>query len=151
MTATRKKKWIWVLLLVANLAFIWGNSLMDGSQSGQLSGGILAWINSFLGLEEAGAEFLHHLIRKAAHFTEFACLGALLTWGCGMAGHIGVSLYTLPLFGSLTAACIDETIQIYVAGRGSSLLDVWTDAAGALTGMMLLLLGHHLCKKYKQE
>ena len=150
MIATKKRKWIWALLLVANLAFIWGNSLLDGSQSGSMSGGILAWINSFLGLDEAGAEILHHLIRKTAHFTEFACLGMLLTWGCGMAQLNGVSLYTLPLFGSLTAACIDETIQIYVAGRGSSLLDVWTDAAGALTGMMFLLIGHHVWKKHKR-
>ena len=55
MIATGKRKCIWALLLIANLAFIWGNSLLDGTRSGSMSGGILAWINSLLGLDEAGA------------------------------------------------------------------------------------------------
>jgi len=151
MTETRKRKWICTLLLIANLSFIWGNSLMDGSRSGDLSGGVLAWINQFLGLGEAGAEMLHHLIRKAAHFTEFACLGALLAWRCGMGGVEKTYLVTTPLLGAMMAACVDETIQIYVEGRGSSLTDVWVDTFGALTGIMLLILGHHVCKKCKKQ
>ena len=147
MIATKKRKWICTLLLIANLAFIWGNSLLPGSESGELSGGIMAWINSILGLDEAGAEMLHHLIRKAAHFTEFACLGALICWYCGMGGVEKMYLVTTPLLGALLAACTDETIQIYVEGRGSSLKDVWVDTFGALTGIMLLILGHHLLMK----
>ena len=81
---TEKKKKICWLLIGLNLAFIWGNSLVNGTDSGQLSGGIMAWMNSFLGLGEAGTQTLHLLIRKAAHFTEFASLGILLAWGCCM-------------------------------------------------------------------
>ena len=65
----QKKKMICTALIILNLAFIWGNSLISGEDSGNMSGGILVWINSFLGLDEAGAAVLHHLIRKAAHFT----------------------------------------------------------------------------------
>ena len=147
MIATRKRKNICTLLLIANLAFIWGNSLAPGEVSGDMSGGILVWINSILGLDESGAEILHTLIRKAAHFTEFACLGALLAWGCGMGGVEKAYLVTTPLLGAMMAACVDETIQIYVEGRGSSLLDVWVDVGGGLTGIILVLLGHHLLRK----
>ena len=149
MSRTRFWKAVCALLLVFNLAFIWGNSLLDGKQSAKLSNGIVAMDSSTQdkGIDEL--EALQKLVRKAAHLAEFACLGMLLTWGCYLAGTKGVSLYTLPLFGGMTAACIDETIQHFVAGRTSDLLDVWMDEAGALMGMMLFLLGHHVWKKYK--
>ena len=148
MIQERKKKIIGILLIGANMAFIWGNSLMTGADSGALSGGILAWINSILGLGEAGAETLHLLIRKAAHFTEFACLGVLLAWNCRMSGLCGSRAVTLPLLIALLTACTDETIQIFVEGRGSSLLDVWVDTAGTLTGILILAIGYHLKKKH---
>ena len=147
MIASRKRKILCAVLIAANLAFIWGNSLLPGTDSGNLSGGIMAWINSFLGLGEADAETLHLLIRKCAHFTEFACLGALLCWRCGMADVKGAASGAFPLLGSILAACTDETIQIFVDGRGSSLLDVWVDTFGAMAGIILLLLGHHLRKR----
>ena len=147
MIVTKKRKILCAALIAANLAFIWGNSLLPGSDSGNLSGGIMAWINSFLGLGEAGAETLHLLIRKGAHFTEFACLGLLLTWHFGMAEVKDAAHVAYPLLGSVLAACTDETIQIFVDGRGSSLLDVWVDTFGALAGIILLLLGHYLRKR----
>ena len=147
MIASRKRKILCAALIAANLAFIWGNSLLPGTDSGNLSGGIMTWINSFLGLGEAGAETLHLLIRKGAHFTEFACLGALLCWRVRLAKGKGMALAAYPFLGSLLAACTDETIQIFVDGRGSSLLDVWVDTFGALAGIILLLLGHHLRKR----
>ena len=147
MIVTKKRKILCAVLIAANLAFIWGNSLLPGTDSGNLSGGIMAWINSFLGLGEAGAETLHLLIRKGAHFTEFACLGLLLTWHFGMAEVKDAAQVAYPLLGSVLAACTDETIQIFVDGRGSSLLDVWVDTFGAMAGIILLLLGHHLRKR----
>ena len=147
MTGTKKRKTICSLLIGLNLAFIWGNSLVNGADSGAFSGGIMAWINGFLGLGAAGAEILHLLIRKAAHFTEFASLGMLLAWGCCMKNCSGGTRLTGPLLAGVLAACIDETIQIFVDGRGSSLLDVWVDIFGVLTGIVILLLGHHYRKK----
>ena len=141
----RKKRTFCTVLLMLNLAFIWGNSLVTGEDSGNLSGGILAWVNSFLGLDEAGAALLHHLIRKAAHFTEFACLGALLTWNSLLRGEKHRAL--LPALLGMAAAVVDESIQLFTPDRGPSLTDVWIDTSGVVTGMMLLLLGHHLMKK----
>ena len=145
MTAIRKKKMICTALIVLNLAFIWGNSLVKGEDSGNLSGSILAWINSFLGLDEAGAALLHHLIRKAAHFTEFACLGALTAWRCRLSEENHPVL--LPALLGLAAAVVDESIQLFTPDRGSSLTDVWIDTSGVVTGILLLLLGHYLMKK----
>ena len=147
MTVTLRRKRVCTLLIALNLAFIWGNSLMTGAESGSLSGGILAWINSVLGLGESGSEILHLLIRKAAHFSEFACLGALLCWRLGMAEQKGAQLAAFSLLGGLLAACTDETIQFFVDGRGSSLIDVWIDACGTASGIAITMIGHHLRKK----
>ena len=143
----RKRKLLCTGLILANLAFIWGNSLMDGADSGNLSGGIMAWINSILGLDESGAQLLHHLIRKAAHFTEFACLGCLLAWRWGMDNAPNRIL--LPALLGMAAAVVDETIQMFTPDRGPSLKDVWIDTSGVVTGVMLLILGQYVWKKYK--
>lgn len=145
MMGTSRKKILCAALIALNLAFIWGNSLVSGEDSGALSGGIMDWINSFLGLDEAGATLLHHLIRKAAHFTEFTCLGTLLAWACRLNGEKHSLLF--PALLGMGAAVVDESIQMFTLDRGPSLTDVWIDTSGVVTGIMLLLLGHHLMKK----
>ena len=143
MSMNRKK--LATVLIALNLVFIWGNSLMTGTDSGNLSGGIMAWLNAFLGLGPEGAQLLHLLIRKAAHFTEFACLGALLAWRClqGKETHY----MAFPALLGMAAGLVDETIQLFTPDRGPSLTDVWIDTSGAVAGMMLLVLGHHLWKR----
>ena len=149
MKRTRKRMILCMLLLVAVLAFIWGNSLTNGETSGNLSGGIMEWINTFLRLEEDGADKLHRLIRKGAHFTEFACLGLLLTWLFGMMGEKKGHLFCMPLLFGMMAACVDETIQVFVPDRGPSPVDIWIDTCGVAAGIVILLIGHfYYCKKH---
>ena len=131
------KKHLLTILILLNLALIWGNSLMTGLDSEAVSGGILAFIGRFFPvlLTEAG----HTFLRKAAHFSEFALLGLLL---CGR--HRLVHRSTPPhLMGSgLAVACIDETIQIFTPGRASSLIDVWIDTAGFALGFVVIYLAN---------
>lgn len=139
-----KKKFA-TILLVLNLAFIWGNSLRTGSASQETSTGILDWINYYLNLGETEAALLHHLIRKAAHFAEFACLGALLAWHSLLREE--KHIFAFPALLGMAAGLVDETIQLFTPDRGPSLTDVWLDTSGAVAGIMLLLLGHHLIKR----
>ncbi len=135
------------VLLLANLMLIWGNSLIPGEISGRISGFAVELIGKLLGFTPGESQAGHGLLRKIAHFSEFACFGMLLTWRLGMGGKTGSDLVARTLLGSLTTACLDETIQIFVDGRGSSLLDVWIDACGAAVGMAVLLFGHYLINK----
>ena len=121
-------------LVALNLAFIWGNSLMDGQTSSELSGGLLAWLKSFL----EGLNIQEFVLRKLAHFSEFALLGFLSAELFRTVGERGAHRVASPLLLGLLAACADETIQRFVDGRGSSLVDVWIDTAGALAGICLL-------------
>ena len=138
-------------LLIVNLAVIWGNSLLPGEISGKISGFATELIGKLLGLTPGESQGGHGLLRKLAHFSEFACLGMLLTWRLAMGKQTGRNLICQTLLGGMMAACLDETIQIFVDGRGSSLLDVWIDTCGACVGMTILLFGHHLCKKKKHN
>jgi len=137
----RRKKFLFLALTAANLALIWGNSLMTGESSGNFSGAVVAFLSRFLPF--FSGEMGHTLLRKLAHFCEFACLGLLM----------GTTLrfYGKPVFRAtglgLAAACVDETIQLFVPGRASSLIDVWIDTAGFATGLLILMLGYTFTRK----
>ena len=135
-------------LLICLLVFIWGNSLMPGEISGAISDWVKELLAKFLptGLEEEDDG--GHLIRKLAHFTEFACLGLLLTWLFGMMGEKKGHLFCMPLLFGMMAACMDETIQVFTPDRGPSPIDIWIDTCGVAAGIMILILGYYyICKK----
>ena len=136
-------------LLVLNLAVIWGNSLLSGAESGQMSGGILTFVMELLRIPAEFADAIHLIIRKLAHLTEFACLAALISWNLGMGKEKNVCRMLLAVLLAMAAALADETIQLYTPDRGPSLLDVWIDTLGASLGMTVMQLGYHLKKKNK--
>lgn len=143
MIRTEKRLRLCTALLIVNLAFIWGNSLLPGEISGAFSNWVKELLSAFL--PGGGGASGGGLLRKLAHFTEFACLGMCLTWRMGMLKkHPGFAL----LLGS-AAACVDETIQRFIPDRGPSIFDVGIDTCGVLTGMTLLLVGHYLIKRKK--
>lgn len=139
---TKKRKAavaVLTVLLLANLCFIWGNSLVSRSDSHDLSVGVLGFLPGFLRDLFPDQEQLVHIVRKAAHFTEFACLGGL---SCGLlAATRAVKRH--PFFhvwaGGFFVAAIDETIQIFT-GRGSQFQDVWLDFAGFSAGLLAVLV-----------
>ena len=91
-----------------------------------------------LGHPAAAARLTEHMVRKAAHFCEYTMEGFFLLLGTRLFTHKLRFLSWPVLLGLLTALC-DETIQLFYAGRGSSVTDVWIDFAGVLTGMALAM------------
>jgi len=126
-------------LLAANLLFIWGNSLLPASLSGAISGWIkeLFW---FLFPQSGSQGQGEGLLRKLAHFLEFAALGALLCWLFAMLRK-NTWAFLLPAVGcSCLTACIDETLQLFVPGRSAKLADVGIDLAGSVLAAILFSL-----------
>ncbi|MBP3684794.1 MAG: VanZ family protein [Oscillospiraceae bacterium] len=146
MIRTDKRLRICTALLICNLAFIWGNSLLPGEISGAISDFVKELIAMFLpaGPDQAPGG---GLLRKIAHFTEFTALGALLGWLFGMLNRGKL----LPFGCGVLAASIDETIQRFVPDRGPSIKDVCIDSCGVLTGIVLLYLGHTYLKRKHLE
>ena len=140
------KKHLLSILILLNLALIWGNSMMTGLSSEAVSGGILEILGRFIPalLTEAG----HTFLRKAAHFSEFALLALLF---CGR--HRLVHRNTPPhLVGfGMAVACIDETIQIFTPGRASSLIDVWIDTSGFALGLFVIVTVYAIYNKIKGD
>lgn len=129
-------------LLAMNLVFIWGNSLLPGEVSGAFSDWVKEVLAMLLPGMEAGRQGTG-LLRKIAHFTEFCTLGMCLGWLAGMLARP----QCWALAGGVLAACIDETIQVFVPDRGPSLFDVGIDSCGVLTGIALLQIGYSIVKQ----
>ena len=131
------KKWKWKILILFYLCFIYGNSLTPAVISSKESGYFLIRIQNLLSGAGIDAWWLtEHLVRKAAHFTEYAGLGFLLAMNTGA----GIAPVFCHLKQNLTAAIfmpfIDETIQLLVEGRSGQISDVWLDMAGIFAGGM---------------
>ena len=139
MVRTKKRLWLCAGLILFNIAFIWGNSLLTAELSRALSGwvrNILSFLFSSDGSEVAGGG--DHLLRKLAHFTEFTCLGLLLSWLVRMLRPKSWEYYLMPLVGGCMVACVDELIQNFVPGRGPGILDVGIDTLGVTLGIVLI-------------
>ena len=135
-----------VILTVAifgTVCFIFSNSMqtggVDSSSASQAVQDFLQGLLRRLGHPAAAARLTEHMVRKAAHFCEYMLEGFLLLLGVRLFSRKLRFLSWPALLGLLTALC-DETIQLFYAGRGSSVTDVWIDFAGVVTGMAAALL-----------
>ena len=140
MICTQRRMRLCITLLVCNLIFIWGNSLLPGEISGALSGFVKDVIRWLLGRKETGDSAGHGLLRKLMHLTEFLCLGMCLRWLFGMRLRKPVLHWTLPLGAGLLAALVDEGIQLFVPDRGPSFYDVGIDFTGVTLGVVIISL-----------
>ena len=138
---------IYLILTLFWTAGIFLHSAMPAAASNAESGGVLAVVQMILPWITPcviHGRITHGVLRKAAHFLEFAVLGILLT-----GTFHGARNFTLakPMLFAVLTAMTDETIQSFTPGRNCALSDVWLDAAGALTGAVLLWLIFKLRKK----
>ena len=131
------KKTILLVITIMTAMFIFLNSAMSADDSSAESDFILMItenIASFLHIHDILSETI---IRKLAHFTEFAVLGLFLSLTvrefCGtFKGQIFKILFLL-----LAAPVADETIQYFPVGRSAEVKDVLIDFFGAVTGLIV--------------
>lgn len=138
-----KTRKIWVIILslviVANIAFIWWNSLKSKSESQLLSLGVLRLIRPLLDAIFSPENVTDHLVRKLAHFAEFGALGTELLLLTVLLHKVKLQSVLNCLFAGLVVAVVDETIQIFSA-RGSQVADIWIDFSGVVAGGLIALL-----------
>lgn len=129
----KKSGWVLPTLIGAVTLFIWAQSLLPGEVSGQESGFFARLLAALFGLESLPT-WLHALVRKAAHFTEFAVLGGLWS-GYGRRRSLRWSW----LYG-LAVAATDECLQFIQPDRGPAVMDVAIDYAGYFCGWLVVFL-----------
>ena len=135
----RRKKYIFIVLVVLWTLFIWNNSLAPSDESSMQSGWILNLIDSIMGSLPFG-DSTEFVVRKAAHMFEFFVLAIL--W-CNLIPYYcedGRWKLLIPFGLTVVTAMADETIQLHVPGRSGEVRDVCVDATGALIGIVLFLI-----------
>ena len=133
------KRIIVPILTVLVMSFIFFESSLPADLSARQSGFLAKLLGQF------GTPEVTFWIRKAAHFTEFAVLGLLLsflferiTFKQIQRDSARVLLKRILAF--LTGAfygATDEIHQLFVPGRSCELRDVGIDAAGVLFGVLI--------------
>jgi VanZ family protein len=93
----------------------------------------LAWAAVIFGLSsvsslDTGLGFWDYVLRKLAHVTEYAILGALLAHALRRRDALAVGL-------GIAYAATDELHQHFVPGRVGAPLDVLIDGVGVLVGV----------------
>lgn len=104
-----------------------------GEESKELSENILTIIISRL-----GEIVTHNVLRKIAHFTEYAALGFFL---CGaLYFTFGVNKLYIALIPCALYAVSDEVHQYFVPERACRIFDVFIDSCGSSVGIIIFLL-----------
>ena len=142
----KHKSSLFLILTILTAVMIFCFSAQDGEDSSALSGGLSVAVAKIIkpGFDqlpiveqESLLSSLGFIIRKIAHFSEFALLGVFLLllfnalkmrWKAPL-GWIAGTLY----------ACTDELHQMAVSARGPTWQDVCIDSAGVLFGVLLAL------------
>lgn len=140
-----KKWWPWICLglTLGWMALIFGFSAQTGETSGSASALIaepltrlIARITEPVTQEERAALYrmIDNVVRKTAHFAEYAVLGGLLAMLGSFIHFHGV---WLPWLLGTLYACTDEWHQAYSPGRACAPMDVLIDACGVLAGILI--------------
>ena len=155
MKRNSKLLWLYGLLTLAVMGLIFFMSSRDATESGGMS----RWL-----VETAFGRMLIRLLprltdqgpeidlRKYAHMAEYAMLAVpsalffreLLTEQRLPLRAAGCSLIFCVLY-----ACSDEYHQTFVPGRAGTMVDVGVDTAGAVFGLVLVLLACLMRKEFK--
>ena len=139
-----KKRASWVLWCLAALCagMIFAFSSQAGPSSLQTSGRVVQWIlpltmRNYEQLPPAKrqeiAQRYQYLVRKGAHFLEFALLGLLVRLALGRRSRRGSSACVW--LGATGYAALDEFHQLLIGSRSAMWQDVCPDSLGALTGV----------------
>lgn len=144
-----------LVFIVATLVIIWTNSMEPPAESSKKSQWVMALVKPFLELFVGKGNVTEFLVRKLAHFCEFGLLGCELSLMLIVRKCQRLQWYVNAVMFAFVVAALDETIQIF-ADRGSSLADVWLDAAGAVTGIagvwVLYTIGYrYLCRRRQKR
>lgn len=137
-----KKALILSLCALLWVGFILFRSMKNAEQSTQESNTILELVRLII------PNMSDNLLRKLAHFTEFAILGTLLTAACRSWGRREP---VLPGFLGLVTALTDETVQLFVEGRAGMVQDVWIDFGGVTLGVLLVTLTAFALRKRRKS
>lgn len=146
-TEISKNKMFTVVLTIITIAyifFIWVHSSMSAEASTEESTSVLSFIDTIFKWLGLSFELTDHIIRKTAHFCEFALLGALVLWNGYLFNHKVIKNLLSCGFICLATATIDEAIQLSSPGRAGMVTDILLDFSGVIAGFLFFIIVYNL-------
>jgi VanZ family protein len=129
----------WPALLWAIAISLFSTGLFTSDNTGHIIIPILRFFLPHAAPETL--EFLHHIIRKCAHLTEYFILSMLILRGlrAGEKGmHLRWALVTILIIAAYAA--LDEYHQSFVPGRTAAVGDVLIDTTGGIAAQIVASL-----------
>jgi VanZ family protein len=137
---------LWPALLWAVVIFVASTDASSSEHTGRFINPVLRWL--FPSASQDSIFYLHHLVRKAAHFLEYFVFFVFLYrgirrsrpgwhWSWAFAAWFIAALYS----------ALDEFHQTFVASRGPSAWDSLLDSTGALVA---LFTAFFLYRRYRR-
>lgn len=144
-----KRRLLWVAVIGWAL-LIFCFSAQPADSSNRLSGSVTAKLLQALPSVKAlppvqkmkTVEVVHNFIRKLAHFTIYGILGIWVYCLCGSYRVSFCKAFFIAFCACAAYAATDEFHQLFVPGRSCMLLDVVTDSAGSVAGILLMHTVH---------
>jgi VanZ family protein len=129
----------WPALLWSVVIFTASTDSFSSAHTGSFFEPLLLWLHPSFTHQQI--EFIHHVVRKLAHLSEYFIFFLLLYRG--LRGHRRGWYWSSAFaawFLATAYACLDEIHQSFVASRSASPLDSLLDSIGAATALLLLYL-----------
>ena len=127
------KYWMPVIAWMA-VIFAASGDMMSAEHTSRFIGPFLRWFAP--DISPATIASVQFFVRKAAHLTEYAILGALLVRAVFFRAGKMTARYAVAIWLVAVAwAALDEFHQSFVASRTGAPADVMIDAIGALIGL----------------
>lgn len=135
-------------------------SAQTGALSGDTSGSITRWLveHIYIGFNDLSTieqdsimAIVHTVIRKGAHFSEFAVLAILISNAIKRYNLKNYLKWILPVCASAFYAVTDEIHQYFVPDRACRFFDVMIDTSGAMFGTALFMLLSFVFIKIKSK
>jgi VanZ family protein len=139
----------WLLCLLWAVEIFW---LSTDTFSGNLTSPLLASLleSLHIHMEPAAFRVLHTIVRKSAHFVEFAVFTFLLYRSLSNGGRLvwrpRIARWCLLI--AAAGALADEFHQIFSRDRGPSFTDCTIDVAGAVMAVLVIRLVAHYRSTY---
>jgi len=129
----------WPALAWAVVISLFSTGAFTSENTGRIIIPVLHWL--FPSLAPETLAFVHHIIRKCAHFTEYFILSLLILRGI-RAGRHGTKLAWAVLAIVIVAgyASLDEFHQSFVPGRTPAVTDVLIDTTGGAAAQAVAAL-----------
>lgn len=150
----KKSSVIFALLSAMMMVFIFSKSLSNGESSSNDSSFVVNLLTKYIIRvdDPDSINMLTIIVRKLAHFLEFALLFSLINGLMISLTHYKNKAYMfITLFAVIFVPLVDETIQYLSPGRTPMVYDIWVDMAGGLFGIFVSAIIFCICVKKRKK